>query len=257
MLVIVFLLASADSLSLFAPDKKPNDRRLTTVRTLNDKDFNLKVPANKEAWLARARAVRQQILVSQGLWPLPSREPLKPTIHGRVDRPGYSIERVFFASRPGHYVTGSLYRPRTKDGTLPEGKLPAVLVAHGHWADGRMHDAGEAAAKREIAHKAETHPANARYFLQAKAAHLARLGCVVFQYDMIGYADSTALSHSAFADAEAELRLHNLMGLQTWNSMRALDFLASLPEVDDKRLAMTGASGGGTQTFILAALDER
>ena len=257
MLCVLVLLASADSLTLFPPDKKPNDRRRTTVRTLNDKDFSLKVPASREAWLLRAQAVRQQMLVALGLWPLPPREPLRPTIHGRVDRPGYSVERVFFASMPGHYVTGSLYRPRDKDGRLPTGKLPAVLVAHGHWADGRMHDAGEAAARREIANKAETHLANARYFLQAKAAHLARLGCVVFQYDMVGYADSTALGHSAFADAEAELRLQNLMGLQTWNSLRALDFLAGLPEVDDKRIAMTGASGGGTQTFILAALDER
>ena len=257
MLSLLLLVAAADSLTLYPADKKPNDKRLGTVRTLNDKDFNLRVPATKDAWLARARAIREQILVSQGLWPLPPRDKLTPTIHGRVDRPGYSVERVFFASTPGHYVTGSLYRPRGKDGTLLPGKLPTVLVAHGHWANGRMHDAGEATAKRDIASKAETHPANARYFLQAKAAHLARLGCVVFQYDMVGYADSTALGHSAFADAEAELRLQNLMGLQTWNSLRALDFLAGLPEVDDKRIAMTGASGGGTQTFLLAALDDR
>jgi dienelactone hydrolase len=257
MLSLLLFVTAADSLNLFPPDKKPNDKRLSTIRTLNDKDFFLKVPATREAWLARAQQVREQILVSQGLWPLPPRDKLAPVIHGRVDRPGYSVERVYFASMPGHYVTGSLYRPRTKEGNLPEGKLPAVLVAHGHWANGRMHDAGEAAAKRDIANKAESHPANARYFLQAKAAHLARLGCVVFQYDMVGYADSTTLGHAAFADAEAELRLQNLMGLQTWNSMRALDFLAALPEVDGKRIAMTGASGGGTQTFLLSALDER
>jgi dienelactone hydrolase len=257
MLSLLLFVAAADSLNLFPPDKKPNDKRLSTVRTLNDKDFVLKVPATREAWLARAKQVREQILVSQGLWPLPSRDKLAPVIHGRVDRPGYSVERVFFASMPGHYVTGSLYRPRTKDRNLPEGKLPAVLVAHGHWANGRMHDAGEAAAKRDMANKAESHPANARYFLQAKAAHLARLGCVVFQYDMVGYADSTTLGHNAFADAEAELRLQNLMGLQTWNSLRALDFVAALPEVDAKRIAMTGASGGGTQTFLLSAIDNR
>src|SRR5690606_37023874 len=110
--------------------------------------------------------------------------------------------------------------------------------------------------------------------LQARCVGLARLGCVVFHYDMIGYADSapiTMISHS-FRDqrahlstperfglfsAQAELRLVNAMGLQTWNSVRALDWVASLPFVDPSRIAVTGASGGGTQTFILCAIDDR
>ena len=67
---------------------------------------------------------------------------------------------------------------------------------------------------------------------------------------MVGYADSTAITHrEGFNDADAELRLQNFMGLQTWNGIRALDFLPALPDVDPARLAVTGASGGGTQTF--------
>ncbi len=75
---------------------------------------------------------------------------------------------------------------------------------------------------------------------------------------MVGYADSTAIEHrKGFTDAEAELRLQSFMGLQTWNSIRALDFLLSLPDVDARRIGVTGASGGGTQTFILCAIDDR
>src|SRR5205085_12053970 len=85
-----------------------------------------------------------------------------------------------------------------------------------------------------------------------------RMGCVVFQYDMVGVADSDTIPHrTGFTDVDAELRQQNFMGLQTWNSIRSLDFLTSLPEVDANRLGVTGASGGGTQTFILGAIDDR
>src|SRR5205085_11553694 len=85
-----------------------------------------------------------------------------------------------------------------------------------------------------------------------------RMGCVVFQYDMVGVADSDTIPHrTGFTDVDAELRQQNFMGLQTWNSIRALDFLLSLPDVDANRIGVTGASGGGTQTFILCAIDDR
>ncbi len=242
---------------LFSDGKKPADRRLSVVRTLNDKDFFLRPPGNLAAWNARRQAVREQILVATGLWPLPPRTPLKPVIHGRIDRDGYSVEKVYFASLPGHYVTGNLYRPRTPDGKLRPGKLPAVLCPHGHWRNGRFYDAGEVAARAQVAKKAEKTIEGGRYPLQARCAQLARMGCVVFHYDMVGYADSTTIGHTAFTGADAELRLQNLMGLQTWNSIRALDFVCELPGVDASRIGVTGASGGGTQTFILCAIDDR
>ncbi len=256
-LLVIPTVALAFDTQLFPDKARPEDRRLTVVRTLNDKDFFLQPPTTRQAWEARRQRVREQLLVALGLWPMPNKTPLHPVIHGRIDREGYSVEKVFFASHPGHYVSGNLYRPRTKDGQLPAGKLPAVLCPHGHWRDGRFFDAGLAEAKKQVASKAEQTLEGARYPLQARCAQLARLGCVVFFYDMVGYADSKSIGHGAFSDADAELRLHNLMGLQTWNSIRALDFLTSLPEVDAQRIGVTGASGGGTQTFILCAIDER
>jgi dienelactone hydrolase len=235
------------------PGEKPADSRLGKLRTLDDKDFILRVPATKEAWQKRRQAIREQILVATGLWPMPVKTPLNPVIHGKIDREEYTIEKVFFASYPGHYVSGNLYRPKGKTG-----KLPGVLCPHGHWANGRFFEADDKAVAAQIKQGAEKTPEGAKYPLQARCAQLARMGCVVFHYDMIGYADSTAIEHrKGFTDADAELRLQSFLGLQTWNSIRALDFLLSLPDVDSHRIGVTGASGGGTQTFLLCAIDDR
>src|SRR5439155_11415225 len=154
---------------------------------------------------------------------------------------------------PGYYVTGNLYRPKNRTG-----KLPAILSPYGHWPDGRFIWNSDEKIKAELASGAEKTPQSARYPLQARCAMLARMGCVVFHYDMVGYADSKPIGHRAgFTDADAELRLQSFMGLQTWNSIRSLDFLLSLPEVDPRRIGVTGASGGGTQTFILCGVDDR
>ena len=155
---------------------------------------------------------------------------------------------------PGHTVCGNLYRPAGVTG----GRKPAILFAHGHWADGRFHDAGEKAAAASVKATGEPDLDRGRFFMQALPATLAKLGFVVFAYDMVGYADSTALIHrEGFKDAEAELRLQSFLGLQMWNSIRGLDFLEALPDVDPKRIGMTGASGGASQTFLLAAIDDR
>jgi dienelactone hydrolase len=253
LLVYAGSLLAADPSRVFPEGEKPGDSRIGKVRTLNDKDFMLEVPATLEQWKKRRQEVREQVLVANGLWPMPEKTPLNPVIHGKIDRDDYTVEKVFFASHPGHYVTGNLYRPKGR-----EGKLAGVLCPHGHWANGRLYDAGEKAAQALVDQGAEKTIEGARFHIQARCAHLARMGCVVFHYDMVGYADSDAIPHrQGFTDTEAELRLQNFMGLQTWNSIRALDFLLSLPEVDPSRIGVTGASGGGTQTFILCAIDDR
>jgi dienelactone hydrolase len=252
------VLDDADPTRVFPAGKKPTDIRLGPPKTLNDY-FPFVVPKTKEAWEARRKQLREQLLVANGLWPMPEKTPLNPVIHGKIDRDGYTIEKVFFASMPGHTVCGNLYRPASGGRQPPESaRLPGVLFAHGHWANGRFHDAGEKAAAASVKAGGEPDLDRGRFFMQALPATLARLGFVVFHYDMVGYADSTAIPHrEGFKDADAELRLQSQMGLQTWNSIRALDFISSLPDVDPKRIGMTGASGGGTQTFILAAIDDR
>jgi hypothetical protein len=234
---------------------KPEDIRLKPQRQLGDKYHPWSPPESKEAWEKEADRIRRQILVSNGLWPLPEKTPLEPVIYGLNDRGDYTVEKVFFRSRPGVYVTGSLYRPKNE---APGGKRPGILCPHGHWPNGRFYDAGEKAAVESMKTGAETFFSGAHSPLQARMIQLARMGCTVFFYDMVGIADNSALPHQAgFNDVAAELWLQNKMGLQTWNSIRAVDFIESLPDVDPKRIGVTGASGGGTQTFMLFAVDPR
>jgi hypothetical protein len=247
----------------------PKDARLGEPKDLSGY-FPFAVPKTTEEWEVRAAKVRRQILVSQGLWPLPTKTPLNAVIHGQRDMGDYTVEKVYFESMPGFFVTGSLFRPKTVSG-----KVPGALVAHGHWANGRFHDMGRAAVRREIVQGAERFEDGGRNPLQPLPVQLARMGCVAFQYDMLGYADSQQLSQAlvhgfrqqrpefnspdnwGLFSPQAEAHLQSAMGLQTWNSIRALDFLLSLPEIDASRIAITGASGGGTQTFLLAAIDPR
>ncbi len=201
---------------------------------------------------------------------MPEATPLNAVVHGRVARDGYTVDRVFFESLPGHFVTGSLYRPAGR-----AGRLPAVLLPHGHWHDGRFNEASVEDVRKAIVSGAERFEVGGRYPLQAAAVQLARMGVVSFLFDLEGYADSVQIpigvahgepdgrpkdspaAPGLFFSADAESRLESIMGLQSWNARRALDFLASLPDVDPSRLAVSGASGGGTQTFILGALDDR
>lgn len=204
---------------------------------------------DRTGWEARRAALKKQVLFAAGLWPLPEKPPLKARIWHRLERDGYTIEKVSFQSLPGLYVGGTLFRPADP---RPTGH-PGVLAPHGHSALGRL-DENE----------------NASY--QARGLTLARIGCTAFMWDMVGYNDSArhlagtyqdetySAVHRSFcchgADASMLWNL-NAFGLQLWNSIRALDFVAQLPEVDPERLVCTGESGGGTQTFALYAVDER
>lgn len=228
------------------------DTRLEPARHL-DGYFPWKAPATLTDWKRERTEVRRRVLVAAGLWPEPVElELAPPVIHGAIQRDGYTVEKVYFESLPGFHVTGNLYRPEG------DGPFPTVLTPHGHWTDGRFSAISDDEAIAQIERGEEEHFANARYHLQARCASLASAGHVVFHYDMVGYADSRQIDHAAgFGDVEAELWGMSAFGLQTLNSIRALDFVLALPEVDPARVAVTGGSGGGTQTFILGAIDDR
>ncbi len=230
-----------------------DDGRVAAARDLDHPATFTPAFANKAEWTVRAEALRRQVRVALGLWPWPERTPLNAVVRGRIVRDGYTIEHVAFESVPGHWVTGSLYRP-----TGRTGRLPAVLAPHGHWPGGRHQERSLDEGKKELASGGETRIESARYALQARPAMLARMGVIAFAWDMVGYADSTAIEHRAgFTDAAAELRLQSFLGLSMWNEVRAVDFLLGLPDVDPARIGVNGASGGGTQSLLLAAIDDR
>lgn len=162
----------------------PQDARLDKLKDQNGY-FPFTPPKSREVWEMRAERIRRQILVASGLWPMPEMTPLHAVIHGKVDREEYTVEKVYFESYPGHFVTGSLYRPKGC-----AGKLPVVLAPYGHWENGRFFEASEAEIRAEIAGGAERSQVCGRYLLQSLCVQLVRMGCIVFQYDMVGVADS-------------------------------------------------------------------
>ncbi len=246
------------------PEGGPSDIRTGELRNLNGYFPFQRVETTRQ-WDDRQAEIRRRILVSQGLWPLPTKTPMRAVIHGRVERDDYVVDRVYLESAPGHFLTGSLYRPVDQ-----KGPMPAILSPHGHWNQGRFYDAGEKQVSGDLESGAEQFKIGGRYPIQARAVQLARMGCLVFVYDMTGNADSIQIEHRpskwshldkaddwGFMSVQADLRQQNMMGLQTWNSIRAIDFLLELKETDPSRIGVTGASGGGTQSMIISAIDDR
>jgi dienelactone hydrolase len=199
-------------------------------RTLDDR-FDPPHYATVDAWKPRAAYLREHVLASAGLLPLPEKTPLRPSIFGEIRRADYSVSKVYFESLPGFFVTGNLYRP------AGDGPFPAILSPHGHWTYGRLENTPVMSGP-------------------GRAINLARQGFVVFMYDMIGYNDSQQVPHT-FSGPREYLWGLSLSGLQLWDSIRAIDFLETLPYVRRDAIGMTGESGGGTQTFLAAAADSR
>ena len=210
------------------------DQRLTDLRH-NQYAWPAPEVTTRDAWEVRTAWVRQRALLSAGLWPMEARAPLNARVWDEIEHDGCRIAKVRFESRPGYFVTGNLYRP-----LRALAKAPAVLCPHGHAPNGRLHHEDW-------------------FSIPARCVMLARLGFVAFSYDMIGYNDSRQTMHRWPLETLREAHLHGLSpyGLQTWNSVRAIDFLCELPDVDGERIGCTGASGGGSQTWHVGVVDER
>ncbi|MGQ9456010.1 MAG: alpha/beta hydrolase family protein [Armatimonadota bacterium] len=218
---------------------KVDDKRFSVVRHLN-MVYNVSYLASRYRdrvnWEKRAAEIREQVLGAAGLLPMPPKCPLNARIFGKIDHGDYTVEKAYFESYPGFYCTGNLYRPKGR------GPFPGILNTHGHWGEGRFVD-------------------NESSSIPTRAANLAKQGYVVFSYDMVGFNDSKQVTipqrHDALGERRNRLWGISLGGLQTWNSIRAIDFLQSLPDVDPNRIGVTGSSGGGTQTFLVTAADPR
>ncbi len=261
--------ARADAPRVLPAGQLPDDHRLAPPKDL-DGYFPFTVSPSPEAWKERAERVRRQLLVATGLWPMPTKTPLNAKIYGRIDRDGYTVEKVTLESYPGFFVTGNLYRPKGRSG-----KLPGVLNPHGHFSNGRFYEASQKEMREQFVNGAERFDVGGRSPHQSRCVTLARMGCVAFIWDMVGYADSQQISEAVahryakarpemetptdwgFFSPQAELQLQTIMGLQTYNSLRVLDWFSSLPDVDPARIGVTGESGGGTQTMLIGALDSR
>lgn len=210
----------------------PVDHRYLTRRS-GDETFAMLPYPSLEAWEQRAAWLREHILCVLGLWPLPERTPLHAEVFDRTEYDDYAVEKVRFESWPGFYCTGNLFRPlRASE------PVPAILNPHGHAERGRLEHS-------EL------------YSARARCITFARMGMVALAYDMVGYNDSLQTPKHRFWSWLGASWGMSPMAIQLWNTLRAVDFLAELQGVDPERIGCTGESGGGTQTFMAAAVEPR
>jgi dienelactone hydrolase len=188
-------------------------------------------------WTSKRDRYREELFEMAGLSPRPEKSDLKATITGREDRDEFYVEKLHYQSMPGLYATGNIYVPKNV-----KGKVPAILYVCGH---GNVKEGGI------------SYGAKATY--QHHGAWFARHGYVCLTIDTIQLGELEGLHHGTFREGMWwwNARGYTPAGVEAWNSIRALDYLQSRPEVDGEKLGMTGRSGGGAYTWLTAALDER
>ncbi|MBI2680522.1 MAG: acetylxylan esterase [Candidatus Solibacter usitatus] len=191
-----------------------------------------KPAVDAEAWRKRRPEVERAFRSAIGLERLPERTPLNARIVNHHDLGSYTIENVIFESRPGFPVSANVYRAKP----FAAGKHPAIVSPIGHFLS-----AGKTASE-----------------VQARCIKLAQMGFVVLVYDAIGQGERMTLGNIHHEAGYALLPLgETIAGWMVWDTMRAIDYVSTLAEVDAERIGVTGNSGGGLNTLFTAALDSR
>jgi cephalosporin-C deacetylase-like acetyl esterase len=183
------------------------------------------------SWERIRPELKKRVLSMLGLDPLPARTPLRARTTGVLSRNGYRVEKVIFESMPHLYVTANLYLPETSE------RVPVVLYLCGH----------------------NPSPAGAKFGYQHHGIWLARHGFAALLVDTIEFAEVPGIHHGIYnLEMWYWLSLgYTPAGVEVWNGMRAIDYLATRPEADLNRLGVTGISGGGIVSWYLPAVDDR
>ncbi|TDH27483.1 acetylxylan esterase [Segetibacter sp. 3557_3] len=186
-------------------------------------DYLATLYADKTAWEKRKSELRRCLSNALRLSPLPAAPATKPIVTPVRKMDGYTVQNIAIETLPGLYICGSLYKPATI-----KGKVPVVLNPDGHFGDGRYR-------------------ADAQY----RCAGLARMGAMAFSYDLFAWGESLL----QFKPEDHRRALAQT--IQALNGMRILDYMLSLKEADPQRVAISGGSGGGSQTMLVTAIDDR
>ncbi len=208
-----------------AETARVNAQSLADVKTLRD-------------WTDRRARYHADLLEMLGLSPLPAKSDLQTTVAGRVEQPEFFVEKLHYQSLPGLYVTANLYVPKNLSGK----KVPAILYVCGH---GNVKEGGVSYGAKAV--------------YQHHGAWFARHGYVCLIIDPIELGELEGQHHGTYREGLWwwNSRGYTPEGVEVWNSIRALDYLQSRPEVDGEKLGMTGRSGGGAYTWYTAAVDAR
>lgn len=169
--------------------------------------------------------------------------PLNAKVTGKLERKKFEVEKVIFESHPGFYVTAALFIPKNL-----QKPAPAVIYCSGH---------------TELGFRSEVY--------QRVIINLVEKGFVVFAFDPIGQGERLQYVNPENGKSKVggSTTEHSYAGVQTlltgtslsdyfiWDGVRAIDYLETRNEVDSTRIGITGRSGGGTQSALIAAFDER
>lgn len=179
--------------------------------------------SDKSEWEIRRQELKACIKSAIRLDKLPASPGSKPILSEIRKMDGYTVQNMALEVLPGFYVAGSIYRPEIIDG-----KIPIILCPNGHFENGRYHEQ-----------------------TQKRCAGLARMGAITVNYDLFGWGESgLQVGYESHRTSMANT-------IQVLNSYRILDYLLTLDAADPDRIAITGGSGGGSHSMLMAAIDDR